>query len=87
MKLFQAASLGLSLLAISAGGALAQSGMTSSDTMSKPMAAPMSMSKHDMKMMKTCQGMSHDMMMKKAGCMKMMKMHPDMMSGGTMGSH
>lgn len=40
------------------------------------------MSAADKKMMAKCQGMSHDMMMKNKGCMKMMKMHPDMMKGG-----
>ena len=42
----------------------------------------MNMSAADKKMMAKCQGMSHDMMMKNKGCMKMMKMHPDMMKGG-----
>ena len=40
------------------------------------------MSMADKKMMAKCNGMSHDMMMKNKGCMKMMKMHPDMMKGG-----
>ena len=39
----------------------------------------MKMSAMDMKMMKSCKRMSHKMMMKSRGCMKMMKMHPDMM--------
>lgn len=42
----------------------------------------MKMSMSDKKMMKKCNGMSHDMMMKSKGCMKMMKMHPDMMPSG-----
>ena len=42
----------------------------------------MKMSAADKKMMAKCNGMSHDMMMKNKGCMKMMKMHPDMMKGG-----
>ena len=42
----------------------------------------MKMSAKDKKMMTKCQGMSHDAMMKNAGCKKMMKMHPDMMKGG-----
>ena len=42
----------------------------------------MKMSMKDKKMTAKCQGMSHDMMMKNAGCMKMMKMHPDMMKTG-----
>ena len=42
----------------------------------------MKMSMKNKKMMTKCQGMSHDMMMKNKSCMKMMKMHPDMMKGG-----
>ena len=42
----------------------------------------MKISLKDKKMIARCNGMSHDMMMKNAGCMKMMKMHPDMMKGG-----
>ena len=42
----------------------------------------MKMSMKDKKMMTKCQGMGHDMMMKNAGCTKMMKMHPDMMPNG-----
>lgn len=42
----------------------------------------MKMSMKDKKMMAKCNGMSHNMMMKNAGCMKMMKMHPDMMKTG-----
>jgi hypothetical protein len=38
------------------------------------------MSKADMATLKHCQAMSHDMMMKNAKCMKLMKMHPDMMN-------
>ena len=41
----------------------------------------MKMSMKDKHMMTKCQGMDHDMMMKNKGCMKMMKMHPDMMQG------
>lgn len=39
----------------------------------------MKMSASDTKKMKACNAMSHDKMMKNAGCAKMMKMHPDMM--------
>jgi hypothetical protein len=39
------------------------------------------MSAKHMRMMKSCQAMDHDMMMKNKRCMKMMKMHPDMMKG------
>ena len=44
----------------------------------------MKMSHADTMKMNSCKAMSHDMMMKNAGCMKMMKMHPDMMSGDSM---
>jgi hypothetical protein len=80
MKYFQSAAFGLSLLALSAGGAFAQNTMMKQDDMAKPMH----MSKHDMKTMKKCQAMSHDKMMKKSSCMKMMKMHSDMMKDGSM---
>ena len=66
-------ALGLAMLALTSGAALAQDAMKSG-AMSKPM------SKHDMKMMKSCQAMDHDKMMANKGCMKMMKMHPGMMS-------
>ncbi len=69
-------SLALALTAglLTATAASAQGAMTS-DTMSKPM------SHHEMKMMKSCQAMDHDKMMANKGCMKMMKMHPEMTSG------
>ncbi len=47
----------------------------------KPMK-PMKMSMADKKMMAKCNAMTHEMMMKNKSCMKMMKMHPDMMKGG-----
>ena len=53
-------------------GAMGNGAMMSSDHMSMA----------DKKMMKKCGAMSHDMMMKNKRCMKMMKMHPGMMSGG-----
>ena len=54
--------------------------MASGDSM-KPMK-PMKMSMAQKRMMTKCNAMSHDMMMKNKSCMKMMKMHPDMMKGG-----
>lgn len=60
-------------------GAMMQGGMKS-DKMMKMSAA-------DTKMMKKCQAMSHDKMMKNAGCMKMSKMHPDMMKADGMMKH
>ena len=47
----------------------------------KPMK-PMKMSVADKRMMAKCNAMTHDMMMKNKTCMKIMKMHPDMMKGG-----
>lgn len=47
----------------------------------------MKMSDADMKKMKTCQAMSHEMMTKDAGCEQMMKMHPDMMKKDGMMKH
>ena len=75
MTILKTAALGAMLASFAAGGAFAQTmstGSMSTGDMSK-------MSSADMKKMKSCQGMSHDMMMKNKGCMKMMKMHPDMM--------
>ena len=48
-------------------------------------AAYAATSKSDMAMMKKCQSMSEDAMMKNKKCMAMMKKHPDMM-GGNRGS-
>lgn len=44
----------------------------------------MKMSAAETKKMKACNAMSHDKMMKNAGCVKMMKMHPDMMKHDAM---
>ena len=56
-------------------------GEMSSDKGMMSSGKDMKMSMADKKMMAKCNGMSHDMMMKNKGCMKMMKMHPDMMKG------
>jgi hypothetical protein len=66
----KSAALGLALLAFAGGSAVAM-----------PDGAMHKMSAKHMKKMKSCQAMDHDMMMKNKGCMKMMKMHPDMMKG------
>jgi hypothetical protein len=64
--------LSLGAIAILSGTpALAQGGMKT-----KPMTG---MSMADMKQMNMCMGMSRDKMMKNTACMKMMKMHPEMM--------
>ena len=68
------------LMMIGGTPALAQD-MMSGDAMK---AKPMKMSAAQMKQMKACQAMSHDRMMKNAGCKKMMRMHPDMMKGDMM---
>lgn len=44
----------------------------------------MKMTKSQMASMNRCKKMSHHMMMKNRTCMKMMKMHPEMMRGGDM---
>lgn len=71
---------------LAAGPAFAQmsnNSMSSGSMKSGSMkSGSMKMSASDKKMMAKCQGMSHDMMMKDKGCMKMMKMHPGMMPNG-----
>ena len=42
---------------------------------------PTKMSMAQKRMMTKCNAMSHEMMMKNKSCVKMMKMHPDMMKG------
>lgn len=73
----KSAALGLAVLAFTGGAALAQGSMMKDDHMMK-------MSAKDTKMMKSCQAMDHDAMMKNKGCMKMMKDHPDMMKSDGM---
>ncbi len=69
----KSAALGLVVLAFAGGAAFTAGATAKDDGMHK-------MSARHMKMMKSCQTMSHDLMMKNKGCMKMMKMHPDMMN-------
>ena len=64
----KSAALGLALLAFAGGSAVAM-----------PDGDMHKMSAKHMKKMRSCKAMDHDMMMKNRGCMKMMKMHPDMM--------
>jgi len=61
--------------------ALAQDAMMKGGMKSDKM---MKMSAADTKKMKMCQAMPHDKMMKNAGCMKMSRMHPDMMKSDPM---
>ncbi len=65
--------IAVSVLSVAAVPVLAQDNMMSHDKMSMKMSAA------DKRKMASCNAMSHDKMMKNAGCMKMMKMHPDMM--------
>ena len=74
-------AMGMAAIMLSSGAAYAQDSMASKDGM---MSKGGMMSKHDTMMMKKCQGMDHDMMMKNKSCKKMMKMHPDMMNSGMM---
>ena len=68
--------IALSAFAFSAAvPAVAQDAMASHDQMK----ASKKMSAADMKKVKACNAMSHDAMMKDAGCAKVMKAHPDMM--------
>lgn len=71
--------IAVSVLSVAAVPAIAQDTMMSHDKMMKTSAA-------DKRKMASCNAMAHDKMMKNAGCMKMMKMHPDMMKSdsGTM---
>jgi hypothetical protein len=66
----------------STSGSMSTGGMSSGDAMSTS-----KMSKADMATMKRCQAMSHDVMMKDSKCMKMMKMHPEMMNNSPPMSH
>lgn len=70
-----AVTMGVSGHAQAQNDTMKKDGMMSEDSKMKMSAA-------DKKMMAKCKGMSHAMMMKNKGCMKMMKMHPDMMQGG-----
>ncbi len=100
MTKINTAALGLAIMTLAAGAALAQTssdGSTSSGNMSGGSASSAgsmstgatsnsgdmttrSMSKADMATIKRCKAMSNDMMMKDTKCMKMMKMHPNMMT-------
>ena len=77
LALVAASALALSL----AAPAFAQDAMANGAMSSGP---AMKMSAKDTKTMKKCNAMSHDMMMKNADCMKLMKTHPDMMGGDNM---
>ena len=74
--------LGSIALVLATGApAFAQNGMMASGGMHP---SGMKMTKTQMASINRCKKMSHRMMMKSRTCMKMMKMHPDMMRGGGM---
>jgi hypothetical protein len=76
----------LTLIAVSAAAMSLAAPAFAQDAMANGAmgSAPMKMTPKETKKMTNCKAMSHDMMMKNAGCMKLMKMHPDMMSGDSM---
>ena len=75
----------MTLIAISALSITAVAPAVAQDAMMKDGMKPgMKMSAADMKKMKSCNAMSHDMMMKDSKCAAMMKAHPDMMKGDAM---
>ena len=82
----------VAVLTLSSGAAWAQmssqSGSMGGSAMSSDkMAGSMKMSKMDIKTMKSCQAMGHDMMMKKMKCKNLMAKHADMFNkDGTMKS-
>ena len=76
--------IALSTLSLAAVPAIAQDAMASHDQMSGSM---MKMSAADTRKMASCNAMSHDKMMKNAGCVKLMKAHPDMMKSNAMMAH
>ncbi|GHH25569.1 hypothetical protein GCM10008023_39030 [Sphingomonas glacialis] len=71
-------ALGSIALVLATGApAFAQNGMMSSGGMQP---AGMKITKSQMASMNRCKKMSHHMMTKNRTCMKMMRMHPDMIS-------
>ena len=78
MKLFKIMCAGAMIAGAMSAPASAQ--MASGNAMSS--GHMMKMSASHKRIMTKCMAMSHDGMMKNKSCMKMMKMHPDMMKGG-----
>ena len=78
MKPFKVMCAAAMLAGITSVPAYAQ--MANGDAMSS--GHMMKMSASQKRMMAKCTKMSHEKMMKNNSCMKMMKMHPDMMKGG-----
>lgn len=76
----------MTLIAMSALSIAAAAPSIAQDAMMKGgmKSGGMKMSDAEMKKMKSCNGMSRERMMKNADCMKMMKMHPDMMKQDAM---
>ena len=81
LKLMCAAAMLAGTIGAPAFAQMSNDAMMKKDGM-KSSGSHTKMSTKDKKMMTKCNGMSHEMMMKNAGCMKMMKMHPDMMKNG-----
>ena len=77
--------IAVSTLSVAAVPAIAQDAMASHDQMTP--GSMMKMSAADTHKMASCNAMSHDKMMKNAGCAKLMKAHPDMMKSDTMMAH
>lgn len=70
------------LIAVSALSFAAAAPAVAQDAMMKDgmkSGSMMKMSAADTRKMKACNAMSHEKMMKNAGCARMMKAHPDMM--------
>jgi hypothetical protein len=86
MNLLKATALGLAMLTLAGGGAIAAGTgamMKSGGTMktASMAATPGAMSAKDIK---ACNAMSHEMMMKAKACAAMAKMHPNAMQGEAM---
>lgn len=79
IKLMCAAALIAGAMGTPAVAQMAKEGMMKKPGMMS--SSHMKMSSSNKRMMAKCSGMSHRMMMKNHGCMKMMKMHPNMMKG------
>lgn len=80
MNYAKVALLGAVTIAFGAGPALGQTPMAPDTKMAAP--APMKLSDADKKFWTNCKVMSHEAMMKDAGCARIMKAHPEAMKKG-----
>lgn len=80
MNYANVALLGAVMIAFGGGPALAQTPMASDTKTAAP--APMKLSDADKKVWTNCKVISHEAMMKDAGCARIMKAHPDAMKWG-----